>query len=82
MKPDTTAATDVVTPRACSPELLNELRALENHARECERQAEGAVAQAEVLRRHARLRAQQTGELQEGEVLDIATGLITLPPTK
>lgn len=82
MEPDTTTNTDVVTPRACSPELLNELRSLENHARECERQAEGAVAQAEGLRRHARLRAQQAGELQEGEVLDIATGLITLAPTK
>lgn len=81
VKPTEAAAT-TAQPRICSPELLAELRALEQHAKACEAQADTALAQAQVLRRHGSLRAQQTGELQEGESLDLASGVITQPPTK
>ena len=69
-------------PRTCSPTLLSELRALEQHAKSCEAQAEAALAQAAALRRHGSLRAQQVGEMQPGEVLDLASGIISAAPTK
>ena len=69
-------------PRVCSPELLTELRALERNAKAYEAQAEVAMAQAEALRRHGGLRAQQLGELKPGEEIDLASGVITTTPTK
>lgn len=79
---DQVEKTEIAVPRTCSQELLTELRALESHAKAYEAQADTALAQAEALRRHGSLRAQQVGEMQPGEVLDLASGIISAAPTK